>query len=1079
MASAFSKFAVCFLLAVGFGAALCCLAKLTTAEQLPLKNYTISEGLAHGRVENIERDSHGFLWFCTYDGLSRFDGNNFVNYGTRDGLAHSRLNDLIESRDGTYWVATNQGLSSFIPSEESRIAQPVTANAEAARPFFTNYSIGDDKGSNSIITLLEDRSGRLWVGTQGGLYLKTGRDPSHPFQRVSVGHPAKPDNLFEVATLLEDDEGSLWIGSFYGLARRLPDGRFIHYSVFPGEGLDSIRAMGKDEKGRLWIGHQAGLMIYQPEPAAQAGAGLVHLESKAQTHNLRDGRWLLPAAAGEARWYTTEDGMVDQRVRAICQSADGHIWLGTVTGGLVEFDNGQIHLHGMDQGVSRLITSLAEDNTGNLWVGSQVGGATRISRRGFSTYRESDGLGMADVFSIFEDRAGELIVVNNGWFLNRLNEHPGDRKFISVIPNLPEKVKGAGTGNRPMIQAHDGEWWIATGEGLFRFPAVARLEDLATARPKAVYLEKDGMASSNISRLFEDSRGDVWASSYTPPVTLTRWERATGKLNRYGIADGIPENNWPHVFAEDRAGDVWLGLHYGELMRFRQGRFEVFGKSDNVPEGMMLALFCDHSGRLWIATEGGGAARVDNPAADRPQFVRYTVAQGLSSDSLHSFTEDRWGRIYIGTSRGVDRLEVNTGQIRRFTTGDGLTKGEVIAAFADHHGWLWFGTRQGLSRLQPEEKDTKLESPPALISGVMIGGQRQPIPELGQREIRGLTLNPDQSQIQIEFFGLSFLASAPLLYQYKIEGVDHDWSAPSEQRTVTASLAPGTYRFLVRAVGMDGKPGEKPAIVAFRVLPPFYQRWWFIALAAASVAAAGYYAYRLRVKRLVEIERVRTRIATDLHDDIGASLSRVAILSEVVKQQGMQPATREQVGQNGHNGHSAQSAQMLTEIADSARGLVDSMSDIVWSIDPRRDDLSHVIARARQFAADVLDAQGIAWQFTAPPEIEKTKLDPEQRRHLFLILKESLNNIARHSGCQTVAIKLSASGHQLRAEISDDGLGFTPQPAGLPAAVLPKSRGGNGLGNMQARAAELGGDLRIDSAPGRGTRLSLTIPLKK
>ncbi len=1062
MFGAVSKFRIRILLTACLMTAAFWFARPGTAEQLPIKNYTTADGLVHGRVSKIIRDSHGFLWFCTYDGLSRFDGNNFVNYGPGDGLIHGRVNDLAEGRDGTYWVATNQGLSGFAPSRDSRHSA-----ASSSHSLFTNYTLGENQGANSVTSVLEDRAGRLWIGTQGGLYLMNPKDPARRFQLVSIGHPAKPDHLFEISSLLEDDDGSLWIGSFFGLARRLPDGRFEHYAVFPGEGLDSVRALHKDDNGRLWIGHQAGLMIYKPHHAPSGDGlpkSLIALNQAAKQQNLLNGRLVLPSVPGEARWYTAADGLLEPRVRAIRQRSDGHVWLGTVAGGLFEFDGERFRNYSTKQGVSRLISTLTEDRAGNLWIGSQVGGAARISRQGFATFRETDGLGMADVFSIFEDRAGQLIVVNNGWSLNRFD---GNR-FITVAPNLPDKVKGAATGNRPMIQAHDGEWWIATGEGLFRFPAVARLEDLATVAPKAVYREKDGMASSNISRLFEDSRGDVWVSSYTPPVTLTRWERSTGRLQRYGVNDGIPPNNWAHVFAEDGAGNVWMGLHYGELMRYRQGRFEVFGQSANEsaapPAGMMLALYRDRSGRMWVATEGGGAARVDQPAAAQPSFVHYRIKDGLSSNTPHSFTEDRWGRIYIGTTRGVDRLDVAGGQIKQFTAGEGLSRGEVIAAFADRQGALWFGTREGLSRLMPEGQDSKTEAPPVFISALTVGNQRQPVPELGQRRISGLTLNPDQSQIQIEFFGLSFTASAPLRYRYKIEELDQDWSAPNQQRTVSASLSPGSYHFFVQAVSLNGTVSEEAAMVEFRVLPPFYQRWWFVALVTAAAAAAAYYVYRLRVKRLLEIERVRTRIATDLHDDIGASLSRMAILSEVVKQQ------------NGHNG---QSSRMLTDIADSARGLVDSMSDIVWAIDPRRDDLSQVITRARQFAADVLDAQGIAWQFTAPLEVEKIKLDPEQRRHLFLLFKESFNNIARHAECRNVFIILSVSGNRLIAEIKDDGLGFTPPPPGTAVAVLPKSRGGNGLGNMQARALELGGQLTIDSSPGQGTRLTLAVPLKR
>jgi len=210
----------------------------------------------------------------------------------------------------------------------------------------------------------------------------------------------------------------------------------------------------------------------------------------------------------------------------------------------------------------------------------------------------------------------------------------------------------------------------------------------------------------------------------------------------------------------------------------------------------------------------------------------------------------------------------------------------------------------------------------------------------------------------------------------------------------------------------------------------------------------------------LEVERVRTRIATDLHDDIGASLSRMAILSEVVKLQ--------------NDGRNERSARMLTDISDSARSLVDSMSDIVWSIDPRRDDLQSVVRRVRQFAADILETQGIKWELLIAADLQQVKLQPEERRHLFLIFKEALTNIARHAGCTSVLVRLTVVGHQLRAEINDDGKGFVAIPRSEPGA---NGRGGHGVENMRARAAQLRGRLKIDSTVGVGTRLTLTMPL--
>ena len=326
-----------------------------------------------------------------------------------------------------------------------------------------------------------------------------------------------------------------------------------------------------------------------------------------------------------------------------------------------------------------------------------------------------------------------------------------------------------------------------------------------------------------------------------------------------------------------------------------------------------------------------------------------------------------------------------------------------------------------------------------------------------------LELAPNQNQVQIDFIGLGFGTGEGLKYSYMLEGADRDWNTPAEQRSINyANLSPGTYRFMVRAVSADGIVSKSPATVSFSIIPPFWQRWWFVMLATIFLGLTIYTTYRYRVARLLELERVRTRIATDLHDDIGSGLSRVAILSEVIKQQ---------MGAGAE-----QFVPALTEIAESARSLVGSMRDIVWAIDPRRDDLSNVIIRIQQFASDVLESRNIEWDFQGPPELEKIKLDSEQRRHLFLIFKEAINNIARHADCKCVSLNISVAHNLLVAEIRDNGRGFAgPQNAHSST----NGRGGHGLENMRSRVADLGGHLSIDSTPGQGTLLKVNIPLKR
>ena len=408
----------------------------------------------------------------------------------------------------------------------------------------------------------------------------------------------------------------------------------------------------------------------------------------------------------------------------------------------------------------------------------------------------------------------------------------------------------------------------------------------------------------------------------------------------------------------------------------------------------------------------------------------------------------------MGTVRGLDRLTPETGKFKHYGAADGLAGDFVITAYRDHKGSLWFGTFNGLSRLEPEPESAPA-APSIRIEGLRIAGVQQLLNELGTPEIAGLELGSSQNNLQIDFSSLS-LAHAPLLrYQYKLQGIDRDWSAPTDQRTVHyANLAPGKYRFLVRAVDSRGITSPQPATVSFRILPPFCAAWWFLTLAAALVGCLATILYRYRVAHLLELERVRTHIATDLHDDIGSSLSQIAVLSEVARRQ--------------VNGNVAVSIPLST-IASTSRELVDSMSDIVWAVNPNRDHLSDLSQRMRRFASDLLTAHDIEFHFDAQETERPVRLDAHVRRQVFLIFKEAVHNMVRHSGCSNVSIELRIEKHAIHLTLSDDGKGFDPD----------QQSHGHGLMSMRQRAGSLGAALEIVSHPSHGAVISLQVPLAR
>ncbi len=917
---------------------------------------------------------------------------------TARGLVNDRVTHIMSDSRGYLWFGTRDGVSRFdgqrfvnyrtedgLPHDfittitESRdgtmyfatIEGLVRHAANATRERGVFEIIGRGVGINDV---MEDREGRLWAGCgehlcevrNGALH----RDETYPGATVQV--------------LAVDPAGQLWVGSTNGLLVRRANGTWERWAVYPDRGSDAVHGLSFDRRGRIWVGGGFGIFITEPEK----------LRSPLIEH--------VPFT----RLATADLPIVICRTAVHLPEAT---WLPT-SAGVFRFDEHGMQFLGERAGlVDRTVNTIAEDAGGNLWFGADLGGALRVSRSSVTTFTRAHGLRDDGVSSIFGN--GDAVCATSGGtrFLQCF-----EGSGIRVHELVPRSVQFPGWGwNQVVARDRSGEYWVATGQGALRWSA-----DLT--RVIGLYDSRNGLGGDDVFRIWTDSRGDVWFGTFGKHV-LTRRDRATGQFVRYDESHGMPLVA-PTAFAEDREGDVWIGLYTGGVLRFDGKRFERFEKG--LPKGFVRGLLFDARGTLWVAANEG-VGPLHGP-------VRRSGALSLAKLAD--------GRLAIGTMRGIEILDPATGRTTRLTTAYGLPHNEAIAMHVDGEGALWVGTAAGLSRVTRIDEPGVATPPRPRIDAV----DGSVVPVLGTHAVSALRLAYPGHRMTVTFSAPDFDPRHPLQFEYRLE-VDAQWTPAGTRRSVTYERLPfGKQRFEVRSV-LNGRRSP-PATIAMNVIPPLWRRWWFVAVVAAAAVALALLLHRMRVAHLLALHEMRMRVATDLHDDLGSSLSRISILSEVAKRG---------------------NARVLDEIGETARGVVDALGDSIWSIDPRRDDLQSVLARVRHFAADVLEAKSIAMDFDVPPSLAGLQLTPEKRRELFLILKEAINNAAKHSGASKLAVAAQVDGSRLHVRVEDDGRGFAKEHL----------NGGHGLPSMTARAARAGGSLLIGSSPGAGTRIEVTIPI--
>ncbi len=986
------------------------------AERLPITRFTTEEGLPSDSVHCALEDSRGFLWFGTSAGLARFDGHAFRSFGSERGLGEIQVSSLVEDEDGTLLVGTAAGsVYRFDPTQGGSFRTMLAPTA----------------GDPLKVVLLRDRLGRVWAG-RDGLYRLERVDGRPLFQRVA-GTPAEVSGL--VFSIAEDDAGTLWFGS-KGLHVLSPDGVWSRVSL--PAGFQWIASVAADTEGRIWAGAVEGLCSVEPRSAVRTPSGLPC-------------RPLLLHGPSE---------LMDMR---LVVRPGGGVWAGSALA-IFELDRDGRLLRriGKPQGLTTPgAVPLILDRSGNPWFAATDAGIVRLALDGFTSFDSMDGLEAPRVGSIMRTRSGDLIVAGNDHLLQRLERG----RLVAVRPRLPESIVAPGWGwHQYQIQDREGDWWIPTGNGIFRFGPVRHLQDLADAAPRTVYTTKDGLPSDDVFRLFEDSRGDIWVSTLWPhPAlgtgagpTLSRWERASGRFHQYGADRGVTQVNAATAFIELPDESIWIGFsEEGEVYRYRDGEFARLGLGGGFAGAFVSAFFREEGGTLWIAWRGGGVCRVDAPEAIAPSCKRITRRDGLASDEVNGIAQDAQGRIYLGTSQGVDVLE-HSRPVCHLDRSHGLPHRYVNVVFDDPEGPIWFGTLNGLARLEPQRACTPPGAPRARIDGIRVAGIPRALSALGEMSIPDLVLTPAERRLQIDFISVSDEVGGPDEFQHRLDPSE-PWSEPSPERTLLLpSLRPGRHRFEVRAVGTAGASPE-PAIVSFRVLAPVWMRPWFVGLLAAAAMAAAVAGYRLRVAHLMALQRQQMRIAMDLHDELGSGLGSIGVLADLAAESGPEDPRRR---------------DLLDQIATTASELGGSMGDIVWSLRSGSDSMESLARRLSERGRRLFPEGGAVLRTRFPDSWPEARLTLALRHSLAMIGLEAMHNAARHSGASVVTLEVAPEDGRWCLSVTDNGRGI---PAQKPTEGSGSGGDGGGLGltSMRRRAGEIGAALKVESREGAGTTVSV------
>jgi ligand-binding sensor domain-containing protein len=928
-----------------------------------------------------------------------------------DGLPSTEVLALLQSREGYLWIGTPSGLARFDGDR------------------FVTFRKSEAPGltSNRILSLSNNRDDGIWIGMDGG-----------GLTHYSAKRPELTPRVHGISSLVvlsvcADSRGELWVGTAAGL-NRWQANRFATYMKVDGLPDETVTAIVERPGGGLLVGTGGGLVQFNQEklgpfltgkslPQSRINALAIDREQQIWI-GAETGLYRVQDEAGGVRCSQLSTGQV---VSVLCR-ADGETWFGTESGVLYSLRQGDAIPKEVHKFASAL-KCLLEDREGNAWAGTRQG-LTRLKKRQFHFVSEGSPFHPGqEVIAYYSSPAGWSAEVRKDGSANFPSDESG--REPSWFPT---------TGLAQTLDGFESVLWVGTsGEGLIRWDG----------HQKTVWGQREGLSDIFVATLCAESTDGVWVGTRNGGLNHVTRHGVRRYLTPWGFS-----GNYASVIASGVSGRVWIGTTGDGLFCLDNDTFTRHDTHTGLPNDHITALLTDKDDTVWAGTAGGLGLWHEG------RWFSFTSKNGLPEDTIDQMQEDPSGNLWFACNQTIYRLskEHLLSASREanpilsaipYSRSDGLVDATMVPGAScrctDRPGKLVFPTTRGLLTIDTTSIEWNTNPPPVLLQEVLIGNESVPVANT-------IEVPPGRHTIQFRYTALSYTAPEKVRFRCRLSGFDNDWVEVGSSHTMRYTrIPPGTYQFEVIACNNDGLWNTAGATLGVHASAFWWETTWFRIGGLLSLATGAIGMVLLRRQRRHELERLRVRIAGDLHDEIGSSLWSITLLSKMLQQDG-------DLGEEGK--------QDAAEIHRIATQTSSALRDIVWMINPGLDTLQDMVLRMRDFLSATV--RGTAVQLHSERADLSRKLSLGLRQSFFLFFKEAVTNVAKHARAHKIEVTVTDLFGFLELRVRDDGIGFDP---------AQRARG-HGIESLSRRAKAVRGSIQINAAPGKGTEVILRAPLQ-